>query len=141
MGIVNMEARNCNDFGYENYSNYFFQVARRPLNMHCGGCSATLNDNWMHHALFFDDEIFEFGLDGYQRRKFINCDDRDEYTMDDEIKGYSTTRPIELDIIIKNNGTFKSSDYNVINHNCHDFVLFCLKIIDTDAANKYKKKL
>ena len=139
MGITDIQNRTCPGDGGGHYD-YFFQVATRPLHIYGGGCSAKCNDTWRHHALFYDDEIFEFGPKGYKRRKNYNCDDRNEYTLDNEITGYSNLSPNELESKIKDNGNFNKSDYKMIKHNCQDFVLFCLKILDSDAAKKYTEK-
>lgn len=143
MGITEINARDCPSGGSYGHNKYFFQVARRPLHyIPLSGCSARMSDTYNHHALFYDDEIFEFGPEGFQRRKNYHCGDVTEYTLYMDIKGYSTLSPNELERKIRDNGRFLyPSDYKVQGNNCQDFIIFCLTILDINIAEEYMKKL
>ena len=135
-----IHGRTCPGNFYTNYTIYSFQLAKRPLHFPSAGCSAKCSEILMHHALFYEDEIFEFLPTGYQRKKKKNCYDRDEYELDESIKGYSNLSPDELDEYIIKNGDYNNTDYKKVTHNCQHFVLFCLKKLDHNLAQKYKIK-
>ena len=42
------------------------------------------------------------------------------------LNGTTHISPDQLETAIKNNDQWSGGHYNVLNHNCHDFVRFCL---------------
>ena len=87
-----------------------------------------------HVCILVDNDIFEYGDEGYFRHK--NVGKTSEYNWEDnfEITGETEVSPDKLDEkIIKSNEWLKDK-YDIITHNCHSFVKFCCDIIEPDPS-------
>ena len=81
-----------------------------------------------HAGLLLENEVFDYGGDGYHRRNLNDC--RNEFRLN--IRGYPEGRtdvsPDMLDERINETDEWKGN-YCIVSHNCHDFVEFCLEKI------------
>ena len=112
--------------------------------------------NITHSAFLIGTDLFEYGTDpllgvhvvsnfvgfksnkqGYFRVKnynrFKDNEPFDWERIGKNLNGTTWIQPDELDGILQSSGEWKSDNYNIINHNCQDFVKECLIIC---GANK-----
>ena len=102
---------------------YRFRVGVRDL----GGSSGIFGSSGVKHACFLiDRDLFEYDQDGWKRHKDRGRDpDYDWDKIGNALNGTTYVSPDELQAIINNSGDW-SGNYNVLTHNCQDFVRFCL---------------
>ena len=124
--------------------NYSFKVGYRPLSFDPKGFSGKLNKascndkSFFHHALLLDNYLFEYGKkygeEGF-RHNYYYGDPSFDWISD--IEGTSSYSPDELVNAINLDGSWTPEKYDFVNHNCQSFVLFCLKKINSEKAEKY----
>ena len=76
---------------------------------------------------------------GFDRRRNVGRDP--EFNWDflgNILNGTTWTQPDELEQILKNSGEWTNAKYDLFNHNCHDFVRECLKIIGANQGTTLK---
>lgn len=99
-----------------------------------------------HHCLLLDNDIFEYGDGGYARHRDIGKDPN--YTWERVPIRYMQGRihicidqtdvsPDELDDIIYNSGEWTADEYDFMNHNCQNFVRWCIDQIKTFPDSEY----
>ena len=83
-----------------------------------------------HAGLLLNEDLFEYGANSeksYERHKNVKKDqigfDWNELSA---LQGTTRVSPDDLEREIKNSGNWNAGSYNALNHNCHDFVQFCL---------------
>ena len=120
--------------------------------------------NITHAAFLLGTDLFEYGTVGlpklgfeiaknfiginptekesrYVRKRNFNRKadfELDWDTLGNTLSGTTYTQPDELDEILRNSGNCTSGKYNVLVHNCHDFVKECLTICGANSGTTYK---
>ena len=87
-----------------------------------------------HACLLLNTDLFEYGANTskfsektYERHKDVGRDESFNWTeLGNTLKGGTNISPDELENVIKNCGEWDKGKYNILFHNCHDFVQFCL---------------
>lgn len=86
-----------------------------------------------HACLLINEDIFEYGVlktKEYVRHKNVGKDKSFDWDhLGETLNGISRISPDKLDEEIKKDGKWGPGHYNLGNHNCHHFVIFCLKKI------------
>ena len=106
---------------------YRFRVGTKNL----PGVLSLLGYSGFNHAcLLLNKDLFEYGANSdksYERHKDVGRDDSFNWELvGNALNGGTNISPDKLETAIKNNGTWGPGHYNPFNHNCHDFVQFCL---------------
>ena len=91
-----------------------------------------------------DNIIKKFGItqltsNGYVRRR--NCGKDPSFNWDkigSILNGTTWTQPYELEECIIKDGTWTNDKYDALNHNCQDFVRFCLYIVGANQGTIHK---
>lgn len=120
--------------------------------------------NITHAAFLLGTDLFEYGTVGLPRlgfemaKNFIginptemkstfkrerNFNRKNDFefdwdTLGNTLNGTTYTQPDELDAILRYSGDWTSGKYNVLVHNCHDFVRECLTICGANSGTAYK---
>ena len=97
-----------------------------------------------HSCLLLNTDLFEYGCPkddkGYARLTNVGRIDRFDWNkVGDALNGTTYVSPDKLEQAIINSGKWTGDKYNVLNHNCHDFVNFCLEAIGCPASMIKKK--
>lgn len=100
------------------------------------------NSGYNHACLLLNRDLFEYGIKTsmlgkrtYLRHKDVGRDSSFDWDLIGEaIHGTTRVSPDQLETAIKNNGSWGPGSYNVLTHNCHDFVKFCLDSIGCPAS-------
>lgn len=80
-----------------------------------------------HAAFLLGTDLFEYGPDGYKRRKDVGRDSSFDWNkLGNKVNGKTYVSPDELEKYIKNSHEW-NENYNILNHNCHHFVKWCLE--------------
>ena len=86
-----------------------------------------------HCCLLLDDDVFEYGADesrSYERRRGVGRDVRyDWFQLGDYLNGTTKVSPDALERTIRNSGEWGPGHFDFEEHNCYDFVQFCLRAI------------
>ena len=90
-----------------------------------------------HVCLLLNKDIFEYGAnskdnDGktYERHKNVNKDNSGfDWNELSDLQGVTRCSPDDLERKIINSGNWGKGTYNLFDHNCHNFLQFCLKEI------------
>lgn len=114
-----------------------------------------------HAAFLIGSDLFEYGTDplmpgyvalnnigiktykqGYFRIKNYNRNKPNEpfdwERIGSKLNGTTWIQPDELDVILSTSGKWTNENYNVINHNCHDFVKECILICTSNQGMALK---
>ena len=73
-----------------------------------------------------------FRIENYNRSKPNEPFDWEK--IGSKLNGVTYIQPYELDSILESSGKWLNDNYNVINHNCHDFVRECLIICGANVG-------
>ena len=76
---------------------------------------------------------------GYVRRR--DCGRDPSFNWDrigSKLNGVTWTQPDELEKCIIESGIWRNEDYDALQHNCHDFVSYCLYIVGANAGTMKK---
>lgn len=80
-----------------------------------------------HAAFLLGTDLFEYGPEGYKRRKNVGRDQSFDWDkLGNKVNGKTYVTPDELENLIKNSHEWNGK-YNILNHNCHHFVKWCLE--------------
>ena len=79
-----------------------------------------------HFVLLLENDIFEYGINGYARHRNIGRDPR--YIWHELDSGVTAISPNTLEDLIRNDGSWTASEYILLDHNCQDFVIWCLRL-------------
>lgn len=80
-----------------------------------------------HVCFLLNRDLFEYGPNGWSRRKEIGRDPNYDWdSLGGKLNGTTYTSPNELEKYIKQSNEWEGDEYNFMNHNCQDFVKFCL---------------
>ena len=98
-----------------------------------------------HVCIKLRKDIFEYGVNSeendkkkYERHKNVGWDPQfDWHYLGKQLNGVTEITPDDLELAIKKDGVWGPGSYNILSHNCHDFVQFCLRIL---GCAKYKYK-
>ena len=124
---------------------YKFRVGVRTLNSPSGSGVSIGSSGFNHACLLLNKDLFEYGSNEkktYERHKDVgrkSTFDWDE--VGEALNGTTTISPDQLETAIKNNKGWGENTYDLVNHNCHDFVQFCLDRIGCPASMIQKKWL
>ncbi len=80
-----------------------------------------------HVCFLLNKDLFEYSSHGWSRRRNVGRDS--EYDWDSlgyNLNGTTKVSPDQLEKKIINDGNWTGYEYNVLYHNCQDFVKFCL---------------
>ena len=99
-----------------------------------------------HVCIKLKNDIFEYGVNSevYDKKEFERHKNVGKVPQFDwkylgkQLNGLTEITPDDLEIAIKKDGVWAPGSYNILSHNCHDFVQFCLKILGC-VKYKYKK--
>ena len=88
-----------------------------------------------HACFLLNTDIFEFGPDCWTRRKGVGRDSAFDWDkLGAKLNGTTHVSPDDLERAIRNQNCWNKSDYSVgilgKNHNCHSFVMECLKMVE-----------
>lgn len=84
------------------------------------------------------------GSNGYARHKGVGRGKKEENGIDwdrigEALNGTTWIQPDELEESILKSGEWTNEKYDIFNHNCHDFVRECLRIVGCHEGMVYKK--
>ena len=83
-----------------------------------------------HACLLLNKDLFEYDYKTYSRHRNVGRDNSFDWDeLGEALHGSTNISPDELEAAIIRDGSWFFGQYNVLTHNCHDFVKFCLKII------------
>ena len=106
---------------------YRFRVGVKNLGSSFGSLGSS---GYNHACLLLNRDLFEYGCNSdksYDRYKDVGRDSSFDWDqLGEALNGTTHISPDQLETAIKNNGQWSGGHYNVLNHNCHDFVRFCL---------------
>lgn len=92
----------------------------------------------MNHAcLLLNEDIFEYGANSdksYERHKNVGRDSSYDWDTLSSLSGKTKVSPDSLEKAIQNDGTWGPGYYWATDHNCHDFVRFCLDRIGCPSS-------
>ena len=109
---------------------YRFRVGVKDIGNPIGPFLGSFGLN--HACLLLNEDIFEYGSNpekSYERHRNIGRDNSYDWNALSSLSGKTRVSPDMLETAIKNDGSWYEGHYNVCNHNCHDFVKFCLEAI------------
>lgn len=96
-----------------------------------------------HAAFLIGTDLFEYDSKGYHRRRGVGREDKFDWDeIGSKVNGQSYVTPDELELMIGNSKEWDGKHYNVLNHNCNDFVKWCLDHVGAgffykDYAHRY----
>ena len=116
---------------------YRYRVGVRNL----GGSLGSFGSSGAKHACFLiDRDLFEYDSNGYKRHVDVGRDnDYDWDSIGNALNGTTYVSPDRLKTAIDNSKDWTGEDYDVLSHNCHDFVRFCLLKVGCPKSMAYKK--
>ena len=80
-----------------------------------------------HVCFLLNRDLFEYDSNGWSRRRNVGRDsDYDWHSLGDNLNGTTYVSPDKLEEYIENDGNWEGGEYSLYNHNCQDFVKFCL---------------
>ena len=110
---------------------YRFRVGVKNLENAAGGPLGFFGYN--HACILLNKDLFEYGCQAikkmktYERHKDVGRDSSFDWDLiGNALNGTTHISPDQLETAIKNDGQWAEGHYNVLTHNCHDFVRFCL---------------
>ena len=103
--------------------------------------------NATHAAFLIGTDLFEYGTDGSKvlnnlgirtgKKGYFRIENYNRFKQNEpfdwekigsKLNGVTWIQPYELDSILESSRKWLNDNYNVVNHNCHDFVRECLII-------------
>lgn len=110
---------------------------------HIGGykLSLFLVDKFQakHVCFLLNKDLFEYGPDGWSRREDVGRDDNYDWdSLGSSLNGTTYTSPDKLEKYIEEDGNWSGSQYDLFDHNCQDFVKFCLECCGAESMS-FKK--
>ena len=124
-----------------------FRVGVAPLNSSLGGSLFSSSGGVGSHAGFLlDGDLFEYGCakdnKGYARIKDAGKDFRFDWDkVGKNLSGTTNISPDRLEAKIIDDGEWTGDKYSVTDHNCHDFVEYCLNSVGCPESMTKKKGL
>ena len=106
---------------------YCFKVGIKDIGNSFGPFLGAFGYN--HACLLLDRDIFEYGSNSeqsYERHKNVGQDPSYDWLLLDALSGQTKVSPDKLERYIKDDASWYSGHYTFYDHNCHDFVKFCL---------------
>ena len=100
-----------------------------------------------HVCLLLNGDLFEYGTNSsdflektYERHKDVGRNEIFNWTeLGHTLNGETNISPDQLEQVIKDNGEWAKGHYNILFHNCLNFIQFCLdKIGYHEASTKIK---
>jgi hypothetical protein len=83
-----------------------------------------------HAAFLLNTDLFEYGSDGWQRRREAKRDTKFDWEkLGSKVNGSTYTSPDDLERIIRDSKQWDKGTYSLVCHNCHHFVKFCLESV------------
>lgn len=102
---------------------YKFRVGTKDI----GGFELIRPMGYNHACLLLNEDIFEYGPQGYERHKNVGRDPSfDWFELGNILNGTTRITPDQLERAILNDGSWIPERYVALTHNCHNFVGFCL---------------
>lgn len=97
------------------------------------GNVATFNENIGildgHHVLLLDNDIFEYGTQGYARLRNVGKDPKYRWSNNGLPSGVTSCSPDYLEDIIVYEGSWTADQYKLLTHNCQHFVKWAIDIL------------
>jgi hypothetical protein len=116
---------------------YKFKVGIKDL----GGYTVIISKIFpqiTHSCLLLNEDLFEYGANSeksYERHKKVKKDETGyNWTELRALQGTTHVSPDKLETAIINSNAWNAGSYNPFNHNCHDFVHFCLDAIGCPSS-------
>lgn len=107
---------------------YRFRVGVRNLNS--SGSSSFGSSGFKHAAFLINTDLFEYSSAGYKRRRNVGRDPQFNWDeIGNALNGTTYVSPDDLERAISNSCQWTGKEYNALNHNCQDFVQFCMRAI------------
>jgi hypothetical protein len=83
-----------------------------------------------HVCFLINKDIFDYSKRGWKRYKNIGRDNSYDWNcLGNYFNGYTFVSPDEIEEAIIKSGKWTGDQYDLINHNCHDFIQFCMRIV------------
>lgn len=138
----------------QNYTReiYKFRVGVRPLAIGFGGGEAVMHSSGPTHACFLlGSDLFEYGLSEtnkhYIRRRNVGRTSNFDWDrLGNRMNGKTYVSPDQLEQAIIESDIWNGTEYVLTslfgetNHNCHDFVQFCIQVCcGENCGMAYKK--
>lgn len=80
-----------------------------------------------HAAFLLGTDLFEYNINGYTRRRNVGREAGFDWNhLGNKVNGKTYVTPDQLEEAIKNSHEWDGK-YNILNHNCHHFVKWCLE--------------
>ena len=114
---------------------YRFRVGIKDIGNIAGPFLGAFNMN--HACLLLNEDIFEYGANSdksYERHRNVGRDNSYDWEELSSLSGKTRVSPDSLETAIKNDGSWGPGHYWATNHNCHDFVRFCLDRIGCPSS-------
>ena len=89
-----------------------------------------------HAGLLLEDEVFDYGPGGYNRRNKEECNNF-HFEIGGLPEGHTIVWPDDLHNMVIDDGSWTRNNYHLLNHNCHDFVEFCLMKIGQPVKKEW----
>lgn len=123
---------------------YRFRVGVRNLHSNPPGGNILMfavgKSEFQHAAFLLNRDLFEYSGDGYVRRRGVGRDDEFDWdAIGEALNGTTYVSPDKLEQLIKDSGDWYGSEYDFMNHNCMDFVQFCLRKVGCSVTMSMKK--
>ena len=114
---------------------YRFRVGVKSLGSPFSGLRSI---GYNHACLLLNKDLFEYGANdekSYQKHKdFGRNTSFDWNELGKALNGTTHISPDQLETAIQNDGNWAEGHYNFMNHNCHDFVRFCMDSIGCPSS-------
>ena len=109
-----------------------------------GSSSSSLGSSGITHACFLiDRDLFEYGANKdktYERHFDVGRVMRYDWnSVGNALNGTTYVSPDELEEVIIRSQRWGKNSYNPFNHNCHDFVQFCLRVVGCHESMAQKR--
>ena len=93
-----------------------------------------------HVCILLNRDLFEYGPNGWERHKDVGRDEKYDWNnLGNALNGTTYISPDRLEKAINNNGNWIGSKYDFMNHNCQDFVQFCMRALGCPESMIMKK--
>ena len=93
-----------------------------------------------HFAFLLNRDLFEYGPKGWERHVDVGRDSKYDWdALGTALNGTTYVSPDRLETAINNSGEWVGNKYNVIEHNCQNFVQFCMRALGCPESMIMKK--
>ncbi len=93
-----------------------------------------------HVCLLLNRDLFEYGPKGWERHVDVGRDSKYDWdAIGSALNGTTYVSPDRLETAINNSGEWVAHKYNFYDHNCQDFVQFCMRAIGCPESMIMKK--